>query len=210
MKIKKIKRSTKLIGVLFFITLLLIYQTYAILTSEVIGYTNFEIAKWDIYINDMGVMEETIIRIDDINWNANHTAINTLAPGSVGTFPIFINPGDTDVAFRYDISYVDSSVDSNKLLTITSISFNEHELVMTAPNTYSGIFTLDEINSNIIKEITVNVSWINDENNNERDSLIGKGEETEFEYLNFLFSASQYSGEPLIAGWIYKSKYKAL
>ena len=71
------------------------------------------------------------------------------------------------------------------------------ELVQTAPNTYTGVFTLDDIEAHQTSEITIEATWINDEANNENDSKIAQGE-LEPDYLGLDFKAIQYHGEEIV------------
>ena len=52
----------------------------------------------------------------------------------------------------------------------------------------------DDIKNKKIITLVINVEWVNNEENNERDTLIGSGE-TEGNFLNLQFNARQYLGE---------------
>ena len=90
--------------------LILIYEIvhiYAIFYSEVTGNVELKNGAWNIVINgteiSKGVQKDFVI--DQININQNeHVKSGKLAPGLSGNFEIIINPKNTDVSVKYEIS----------------------------------------------------------------------------------------------------------
>ncbi len=85
-----------------------------------------------------------------------------------------IDPTDTDVSIRYDISF-DLSELSDTKIKIDSIEEvnNTNNLIKTGENTYSGIIRLEEIQNKQTNKIVVNFTWDEDETTNEGDTAMG-------------------------------------
>ena len=153
-------------------------RTYSSLSSTTSRNTTAELAKWNILINNTNISStytETV-SVNNIDWESDHAINYNAAPGSTGVIHLTIDPTDTQVAIRFDLTVIDHTVDETKLLTIESMTLDGKELVQTAPNTYTGVFTLDDIEAHQTSEITIEATWINDEANNENDSKIAQGE----------------------------------
>lgn len=174
-------------------------RTYSSLSSTTSGNTTAELAKWNILINNTNISStytETV-SVNNIDWESDYAINYNAAPGSTGVIHLTIDPTDTQVAIRFDLTVIDHTVDETKLLTIESMTLDGKELVQTAPNTYTGVFTLDDIEAHQTSEITIEATWINDEANNENDSKIAQGE-LEPDYLGLDFQAIQYHGEEIV------------
>ena len=116
------------------------------------------------------------------NSDLENVAENKLSPGSSGTFKVVIEPGETQVSIKYtmDVSllYDNSSIalyrsDPN---SNNKIPMEEDGFVDYMYYTDSG-FTYKDSNG-IVKsaerlEFIIYVEWVNDENNNEADTIIG-------------------------------------
>ena len=63
------------------------------------------------------------------------------------------------------------------------------QLFNTSENTYTGIMSLENINNKTAKvKIRITVLWENNEENNERDTLIGTQKRSNFGCANPIFS----------------------
>lgn len=171
-------------------------KTYTAFESEVTGNSSANIATWNIFINEKQLHQftEQDLLIDDITWDTQHTRDGKVSPGSTGTMKLVIDPSTTDVAIRYDITYEDRSSNEEYLLHVLSIEDGENELIRTGPNTYTGIFTLDDIKNGKQKTIDISLVWKNEEAQNEEDTMVGDGTKQP-NYVKFYFEASQYQGE---------------
>ena len=69
---------------------------------------------------------------------------------------------------------------------------DDKEIVHTGTYTYSNIMTLEDIENNETNTIRVYISWINDENNNEKDSELGKVPNNKLE-IPVLVEITQYT-----------------
>lgn len=197
-KIPIIKLSKVILtGVLVIFCILYLFSntTSASYESIVNSDANSTIAKWSININNENITDtyDKKIDINDITWDNSHTESGKVSPGSTGSFTFEIDPDDTDLAFRYDIKYIDKTIDDNYVLTITSITSSDSYLIHTGIDNYTGLFSLNDINNKTKKIITINISWLNNEENNEKDSLVGITDDVN--YIDLDFSAKQYNGE---------------
>ncbi len=191
-------RTIILLGLTSLLLVFGIAYTRSRLVANIDTSQNAVLAKWNITLNNTLItqtMSDTIA-LGNITWTNSHANPEKVAPGSSGIVDLVINPQDTQVSFRYDITFTDHNVDPNVLLTITNMSANGNNLIHTAANTYTGIFPLSEIENHQTKVITIYISWLNDENNNETDTQVGTGELTG-DLIGITFVAKQYRGEPI-------------
>ena len=184
------------------ITIFQIKNTYAIFYSQLQGTSQSNIGKWNIEINNTnissGVNSSFIINNLSIDSNVN-VKNDRLAPGTQGYFDILINPKNTNVSVRYDIT-IDKSNLTNSSITFNSIDEvldNEVSLVKTGENTYTGIIPLNKINNAYSNDIKITFSWINNEENNEQDTLIGFIKNNKLN-VPITVSVEQYLGETIV------------
>lgn len=169
--------------------------TYTIYESKVGGFIDSDIANWSIKVNDVVVTTEDVVTVDisDIEWSTDHVIENKVAPGGKGALNINIDPMDTQVAIRYDIEVIDSTVEPSKILTLNSVSDTSGGLIRTGFSTYTGIITLGDIANKKIKNIKIDVSWIDD-----KDIEFNAEEANADDYLEINFTAVQYGGEKIV------------
>lgn len=194
----------KIDKVLLFLACLSIFifavsKSFASLESKVDAKSTVYVGKWNILVNGQNLNSRYTdeITLNDIVWESNeHVSEGMAAPGSKGVISFEIDPTDTDVAVKYKITFSDHTDDPNYLLTIREISTDGTPLIKSGPNSYTGIFSLQDILNGATKTISIDVEWINDESNNEYDSLIGsQSEEAKFLYIDM--EAVQYNGESI-------------
>ncbi len=170
--------------------------TFSSYESKIDGEVDSKIAHWNININEENITDsyDTVIDIDDISWDTSHTATGKVSPGSTGVFTIEIDPTDTELAFSYDIKFKDKVINNDYVLTMTSITSSDSYLIHTEIDKYTGLFSLNDINTKVKKVITINIAWLNDDDNNESDSNISDSVE-DIKYIDLEFRAKQYNGE---------------
>lgn len=177
------------------------YKTYTALESSVGSITELGIATWNITVNEKNISTtlDNKITLEDITWDTARTKEGKISPGSVGTLDVAIDPNDTEVAVRFDLTVKDHQTDEDIVLTITKFLMKEENTVLTrtGEHTYTGIFTLDQIQNQEVKTIQFEFTWINDEANNERDSEIGMGL-VEGNFIEIHLVATQYLGEEIV------------
>ena len=197
------KKQDKIIIVLIAVLILIfiVSKTLSLLQTNITARAELPLAKWNILINGTELTSTSTadIRVNNIVWDENsHTSSGVVAPGSTGKVYLEINPTNTGVAFTYTISFIDKIINNNYILTITDIKDDGGSLVRTAPQSYTGLFTLEEIRSRENKTVEIDVEWINDESNNQSDTLVGT-QSTTPSFIHLEMEAVQYNGEPITA-----------
>ena len=199
------KKNTKkvLIFLCLCIILLIIYgviRIFALFHSELGASIQLENGTWNILVNGTDITKGTDIQfaINNVTVEENeHVKPGNIAPGLTGTFKININPKDTNVSVRYDI-HLDEEKLTNPNIQIKSIkeTLNGNELVKTDKNTYTGIIPLENIQAGTTNEITVEVEWMENENNHEEDIALGTTWGAEYQ-IPITVHVCQYLGEEL-------------
>ena len=179
------KKNKNLQKVLFLLMMcvfaLLIYKIidiYAVFHSEVEANVKLENGVWNITVNGTQITTgvETEFVVNQISTTENeHVKPGTLAPGLSGTFEMAINPEDTNVSVRYDITLNEEELgDTNLQIKSIKEVENNYQLMKTGENMYTGIIPLQDIQNGIIHKIQMEIEWIDDGLNNEADSELGK------------------------------------
>ena len=195
------KKIDKLILVLACLSIFLfvISKSFASLESKVDARSTMYVGKWNILVNNQNLnsVYSDDITLDDISWESNsHVSDGMAAPGRRGVISFEVDPTDTDVAVKYTITFRDHNDDPSYLLTIRGISTDGNPLIRSGEYSYTGIFSLQDIRNSNTKTVSIDVEWVNDESNNESDSLIGsQSAEARFLYINM--EAVQYNGESI-------------
>lgn len=183
-------------AIMIFVTIYEITNTYGLFESNINMNADSKLATWNILINDTNIGKSETFTIDNfISEEDSTVASGKIAPGTSGYFNININPSNTQVSIRYDLTFDFSKLDN--LFTITKVEEkNGYNLIKTGPNTYSNVITLNEIKENKTNNIRVHIKWNNNEENNDKDTEIGL---TENNTLNIPVSITvlQYSGEKI-------------
>lgn len=200
-------KNKNLVKILFLlimcIVILLIYKIidiYALFNSEMEGNVQLKNGTWNITINGENITKgtETEFVIDLIDTTQNdYVKPGKLAPGLSGSFEIAINPQDTNVSVRYDITLNQEELGGSNL-TIKSIEEVEkgYELIKTAENTYTGVILLEDIINGVNHKIKMEIEWQDDGINNESDTEIGKNETHKLQ-IPITVHAIQYLGEEI-------------
>ena len=138
-----------------------IISIYAVFHSNVGAKAEFRNGAWNIDVNGKKITTgvQTDFTIDQITVAEDqHTMPGKISPGLSGNFKIVINPKDTNVSIRYDITLnQDELKSSNVKISSVEEKNNGAKLIKTAENEYTGIITLQDIQKNVIHEIEMNV-----------------------------------------------------
>lgn len=183
---------------------LLIYKAidiYAVFYSELEAKVKLENGVWNITINGADIVKGANAEfvIDQITTTENsHVKPGKLAPGLSGNFEISINPQDTNVSVRYDITLNQEELgESNlKIKSINEIAQN-YELIKTAENTYTGVISLNEINNGVNHKIKIEVEWVDEEESDYADTTLGTNSTHKLQ-IPMTVHAIQYLGEEII------------
>lgn len=160
----KTVKKPKTIALIIVILICLLYlkgnSTYTSYESEVTGNVESDIADWKIKVNDTLITTETeqVINIDSISWESNHTRDGKASPGASGTIEITIDPTSTGVAFDYELTVIDQTVDPTKILVVNEIDSDVGKLDKI-DNTYHGSMSLNDIKSGKKRKLTMYVKW---------------------------------------------------
>lgn len=179
-----------------FILAVVLYEfndSYGLFESNNNMIVNSEIGKWNVYVGGKEATSGSFT-VDSINIiDSSNVKEGKLAPSTVGYFDIIIDPRDTSVSVRYDITFDFSSVTGN--FSVTEIEeIIDGNLIRTGENTYSKVISLADIKNGTTNTVRVYVKWNNIEENNDIDSAIGS---TKDNYINIPVTVmvSQYLGE---------------
>lgn len=179
-----------------FILTVIIYEfnaSYGLFESNNNMIVNSEIGKWNVYVDGSAATSGTFT-VDSINIiDSSNVKEGRLAPSTMGYFDVVIDPRDTSVSVRYDITFDFSSVTGN--FSVTAIEeVNSGNLIRTGENTYTKVISLADIKNGTTNTVRVYVKWNNIEENNDVDSAIGS---TKDNYINIPVTVivSQYLGE---------------
>ncbi len=194
-----------LILICLFIILLLIYggaRIYALFHSELNSKVQLKNGNWNIVVNNTDITkgEDIKFEINNISVEENeHVKPGTLAPGLTGNFKIVIDPQDTDVSIKYEIS-LDEEELKNSNLIIKSIkeTSEKNQLIKVGPNAYVGIISLEKIKAGKKDEITIEIEWVDNEENNAPDIEIGQKGDSQYK-IPLTIHVCQYLGEEIDA-----------
>lgn len=150
----------------------LINSSYALFETNKSMVVKPDVAKWNININNNNINSSEDFIIDSFVPDANtHVAQGKIAPGVGGYFDIEIDPQDTDVSISYNLKLDLSSL--NNIIIEQVEEINGHDVIMSEDGTYNGKILLNEIKQNIVHNIRFYIKWVNNEDNNDSDSIIG-------------------------------------
>ena len=144
-----------------------------------------------------GTSEEFNMQQFIVDENEN-TKPGKMAPGTTGLFELSIDPTDTQISVRYDISIVLDEITNDKVQLISVEKDSTNNIVKTAENTYTGIIPLEEIEKGAIDLVKIKFCWENDERNNMVDSEIGTIINSKIQ-IPVKVNITQYLGEEITA-----------
>ena len=178
------------------ITLYEISDSFGLFESEREIVVNNDIGKWNILVNEESINQTTTFSVSNVTVSGEiNVRENYFAPGTSGFFDIDIDPGDTDVSIYYEIVCRTDRI-INPQISLTRIeNVQKPDLVLVAPYTYAGVIPLIDIENGVKTKIRFHVTWTNNDNNNEIDSLYGNSSSTFDIPMSITFR--QYTGETI-------------
>lgn len=199
------KHRMKIIVVLVFLVAIssfLYFDAFATLTSyESVVDTKVRTtgARFVVKINGTNVVTtDGSVKDLDITstvTGSSHVKDNKIAPGSSLTIPLNLNVYGSEVAIKFTLDIVDSTIDSDKAMTLMSITNGATSipLTKTGPNSYTGVVTKAMLSNNTDYAYTLDFEFI-DHEIVLTESLL----ETDSEDLFVInFNAVQYMGEAI-------------
>jgi len=183
--------------IVLFLTAYTISDSFSLFESQKDTIVNNDVGSWRIKVNDNLINEETGFTINNVQVEGDsNTREDYFAPGTEGYFDVIIDPNDTEVSIYYEL-VCRSDLILNPQITLTRIEkLVQDDLVLVAPMTYAGVIPLSDIENGATVTIRFYVTWENNDNNNEIDSLYGSLSE-EFQ-IPMTITFKQYMGEELI------------
>ncbi len=135
---KILKKSLIILTIIMIcVTIHRIVQTYALLETNKTGQLQPKIAKWNIELNETditnGYTEDIVIDNFQLSQN-NNVLAGKIAPGINGAVDLSLDPKDTDVSIRYDITLEDLGTQPIKISSIEMVE-GTGTLVKTGENT---------------------------------------------------------------------------
>jgi len=177
------------------LTILEIGSTFGLFeTNNSITVSN-DIAKWQVKVNDSNINDSVHFVVDNyVVSSDSNVKEGLIAPGVSAYFDIDIDPNDTSVSIRYDISLDFASLNNDSIQIVSVEELNDNNIVMTDESTYTGLIPITDSS---IHHIRVYIEWVNNEANNQIDSTFGLDDNVDVNIpvsINF----SQYLGEEIV------------
>ena len=193
------KRVLIILCISFFVILCLeVKNTYSLFETNGSAVVDKNLANWQIkvnntYLNTLSEDKKTF-SLGSILWDSkNHVKEGKAAPGSVGMFYIEIDPTATEVSFLYEITFDTSSLNNSEFEISSVREVNGKQFIRISENTYVGIVPLREIKTNTKYKVKVDVTWNNNDDNNEADYELGSKADLEID-IPVSVTARQYDG----------------
>lgn len=172
------KKLLLIIAILFLsLTVFELINSYGVFETKTRADSDLKIAKWNIAVNnaDLNGQNQTFL-IDNITYtNTEGVSTNKFAPGTSGTFLLEIDPQDTEVAFKYELSielppeYSQIQIDSIEGQNGTNLTYQD--------GIYSKVVPLNDVKAQKKDQIKVTFTWLKDAND-ESDSILGSTKES--------------------------------
>lgn len=201
---KKNKKKIIMLFICLIILIILIYEIihiYAVFYTEATGTLDMKNAKWNVEVNGVNIVDDKIkeFLITEIEVDENsHVKKGNIAPGTNGFFMIKIDPKDTQVSVKYDITFDESKLkdSSIKIKSVTETQSGK-SLVKTNENTYTNLFTLDDIQNGLVNYIKIQIEWLSEGENQEIDTSLASKADAKLE-IPIIVQVTQYLGEEIV------------
>ena len=179
--------------IIFSLTLYEISASFGLFESGNDFVVNSSIGRWQIKVNDALINNTTTFDVANVQVNNDpNVKEDYFAPGTTGYFDVVIDPNDTDVSIYYQIVCRTDRI-QNTQISLTRIENVGHgDLTSIADYTYEGYIPLSSIQNNELTTIRFYITWTNNENNNEVDSLYGNSSANFIIPMEITFT--QYTG----------------
>ncbi len=158
----------------FCLTAYIIIDTFALFESNLNESTSVPIGKWSIKLNNNDITNGTTVEFPIENFTTNennHTTTGYFGPGSSGYFDVVLDPGDTDVSIRYDIT-LDIAEDLPGNISYF-LSVDGNAMTRTGEFTYSGVLDIADIDNGVTPTLRINIVWNDIGSYNESDTNLG-------------------------------------
>ena len=192
------KRSILVVTLLIFCFIYLVVRgIQAAYESTISGRARNDLADWSVKVNNQEITSASTEGIPLTYTVTDLTNVRSgkVAPGTSLSYPIQIDASGSEVAIKFTMDIIDSTVDPDKAMTLMSITNGATSipLTRTGPKSYTGVITKAMLDNNTDYSYTMAFEFI-DEEIELTESLL----ETDSEDLFVIdFSAIQYMGETI-------------
>ena len=182
-----------LIVILSILILYKIIGIYAAYKTKMEYPYNAKILPWSIIINNTDIVVERRFDINDIYTLNENTEEGKIAPGTTVQIPIIINVLNIEkMNVKYEIEIEINNNDIGEFVIQKVEELNNQNIIESQNNIYTGVITEEEINNGIVHDIRIDIQWINNEKNNEQDTIKAMEEERKNVDINIKVKAMQY------------------
>ena len=203
------KLLTILVLIMLIISFFQITSMYALYKEKLQGEYNTLLGAWEIKLNEKdvtttGQVETFTIATNQLGYLASdYIQAGKIAPGGQAYFDIIIDPTNTDVSIIYQVNLesIDIPNAQIKLLSVDNVFQKEGETddvtntqVDVDGNFYTGVIPMDKINGGYKNRVRLNFEWVNEDENNETDTILGSTENSKLS-IPLEINLKQYIGE---------------
>ena len=156
------KNKTKFLVSLLFVSALFLLGTLAIKTdsryrSNTTISNSPKIAPWKIKVNGTDITRESTITENNIIWNTNDKVKSgKVAPGSVGTYTVIIDPTGSKVAVDWKIEINTNS----SPLKVIGVKVDNEDILVNSDNIYERTIPLSDVKLNKTRTIEIIFKWL--------------------------------------------------
>jgi hypothetical protein len=170
--------------------------SFALFESEKEFIVSSDIGKWEISVNDSLINETNTFSITSAKVDSDsNVREDYFAPGTSGYFDVVIDPNDTDVSIYYEIVCRTDYITNNQIVLNRIENVGKPNLINVANYTYAGVIPVSDIKDGITTTLRFYITWTNNDNNNDVDSLYGSNS-ANFE-IPMTITFRQYTGEAI-------------
>lgn len=176
-----------------------VQNSYALFETEGVALVEQDLAKWVITVNDIGVTGSTKqFEVTNFKYTTDeYINENKLAPGGSCYFDIVIDAKDTNVSVKYTIDLDFSIIENYEFIESEVIDLTDGDVIRTDKDQYTGVLDLEEIKEGQTKTLRVKLTWNNNEENNENDSVLGLDENANIT-IPVNVNLTQYTSEEIV------------
>ena len=178
--------------------------------NSITNYYSNLLGVWSIKVNGVDISsggeKQTFDMSEDNLTYLDSVTVKTgkFAPGTQACFEVVIDPTNTDVSILYTLDIKLSSIKEAKLTLVKVENYFQkdgetdkitNEDVNTGVESHTAIIPIGKINESYKNHIKMYFEWINLEENNENDSIIGSTEDGGKITIPLEINLKQYTGE---------------
>lgn len=181
------------------VTIATIRNTYSKYADEATGILESNVARWNIKLNNTDITNENVYSfvIDNITINGNqNVASGKIAPGLSGYFDINIDPSNTDVSVKYEVTINPENFENSNIHIVDVHEIGNNTLIKTGEYSYTGVILLDDIQESRTNTVRIEIEWdsISIEDESDYEYALSLGNKLE---LPVSVNVKQYIGETI-------------